>query len=64
MFGYQEEVKDRKNNNLFDFNKETVKQIMKNADMPEGEFENLINKFQDRILDDVKELSVVFPFSV
>lgn len=45
-------------NNLFDFNKETVKQIMKNADMPEGEFKNLINKFQDRILDDVKELSV------
>lgn len=43
---------------LLDFEKETIKQIITNFKSSQAEFKALIEKFQDQILDDIKELSV------
>lgn len=55
---YTGDFKKHIREHLLDFEKETIKQIITNFKSSQGEFKALIEKFQDQILADIKELSV------
>lgn len=55
---YTSDFKKHIREHLLDFEKETIKQIISNFKSSQGDFKALIDKFQDQILDDIKELSV------
>lgn len=55
---YTDDFKKHIREQLLDFEKETIKQIITNSKSSQGEFKTLIEKFQDQILDEIKDLSV------
>ncbi len=55
---YTRDYKKHIKEHLLDFENETIKQIITNSKASQIEFKNLLEKFQEQILDEIKDLSV------